>query len=124
MDSLSYMIPNPFNYHKWKSKIYILLRIKGLYRVSMTVENEPNSIVEKAKWNNRLDESCGLLCLSISPAIIFHLDYLTTPNEVWTKIEFLFGVQDEIRVHQLEKELFSLSPRSFDSIEGLFTKFK
>ena len=27
-------------------------------------------------------------------------------------------------MHQLEKDLFSLSPRSFDSIEGLFTKFK
>ena len=56
--------------------------------------------------------------------LLFHIDGLTTPNQVWTKLEYLFGVQDELRVHQLENELFSLSPRSFDSIEGLFTKFK
>ena len=49
---------------------------------------------------------------------------MTNPNQVWTKLEFLFGVQDEIRAHQFENELLSLSPRNFDSIEGFFTKFK
>ena len=39
-------------------------------------------------------------------------------------MESLFGVQDELRVHQLEIELFSLSPSSFNSLEGFFTKFK
>ena len=124
MDSSLAMILNTINYHEWKAKIGILLRSKGLYRVSMDLENEPIYVVEKSKWHNRMDGAYGLLCLSISPAIIFHLDYLTTPNEVWTKLEFLFGVQDEIRAHQLENELFSLIPRSFDSIEGLFAKSK
>ena len=60
----------------------------------------------------------------ISPDLLFHLNGLTTRNQVWTKLESLFGVQDEIRAHQLENELFSLSPSSLDSIEGFFTKFK
>ena len=124
MDYSSTIILTPFNYHEWKSKIGILLPSKGLYRVTLALENEPNAIVEKAKWNNRLDEAYGLICLSISLDRLFHLDGLTTPNQVWTKLEFLFGVQDEIRTHQLENELFSLSPRSFKSIEGFFTKFK
>ena len=38
---------------------------KGLYKVSMALENEPNVVVEKAKRHNRMDESYGLLCLSI-----------------------------------------------------------
>ena len=71
-----------------------------------------------------MNEAYGLLCLSISPDILFHLDGLTTPNQVWTKLESLLGVQDEIRAHQLENDLLSLSPSSFDSIEGFFTKFK
>ena len=124
MDYSSAMIMTPFNYHEWKSKIGILLHSKGLYRVSMALENEPNSVVEKAKWHNRLDEAHGLLCLSIYLDLLFHLDGFTTPNQVWTKIESLFGIQDELRAHQLDIELFSMSPRSFDSIEGLFTKFK
>ena len=87
----------------------------------MDLENEPNSVVEKAKWNNRLD---GLLCLSIYHDLLFHLDGLTTLNQVWTKLESLFGVQDEIRVHKLENGLFSMSLSNFDSIEGFFTKFE
>ena len=118
------MILTPFNYHEWKAKIAILLRSNGLYIVTLTLENEPNAIVEKAKWHNRLDEAYGLICLYISPDLLFHIDGFTTPNQVWIKIESLFGVQDETREYQLENELFSLIPSSFDSIEGLFTNFK
>ena len=71
-----------------------------------------------------MDEAYGLICLSFSPYNLFHLDVLTTPNQVCTKLECLFGVQYEIRAHQLENELISLSPSSFESIEGFFKKFK
>ena len=97
MDSYSTMISNPFKNIKWKSKFGFLLCSKGLYRVSMALENEPNSVVEKSKWHNRLDEAYGFLCLSIFPNLLFHLDVLTTPNQVCTKLESLFGVQHEIR---------------------------
>ena len=35
-----------------------------------------------------------------------------------TQLESLFGVQDELRAHQLEIELFSLSLSNFESLEG------
>ena len=118
------MILSPLRYHEWKAKIDILLRIKGLYRVSTNLENEPNVVVEKAKCHNRMDESYGLLCLSIYRYLIFHIDGLTTPDQACTKLESLFGVQDEIRAHQLDNELILMSPMIFESIEGFFTKFK
>ena len=118
------MIMTPFNYHEWKSKIEILLCSKGLYKVTLALENDPNAVIEKAKWHNRLDEAYGFLCLSISPDILFHIYGLTTPTQVWTQLESLFGVQDELRVHQLEIQLFSLSPSNFESLEGFFTNFK
>ena len=44
----------------------ILLREKGLYRVTMATEAEPNAAVEKIKWHNRRDEACrnnrSILC--------------------------------------------------------------
>ena len=110
MDYSSAMILAPFNYNEWKSEIGILLHSKGLYRVYLDLDNEPNVVVEKDKWHNRLDQAYGFLCLSISPDLLFHLDCLTTLNQVWTKLESLFGVQDELRAHKLENELFSLSP--------------
>ena len=96
----------------------ILLHSRGLYRVTLALENEPNAVIEKDKWNNRLDETYGWLCLSIYPYLLFNIDGLTT------QLESLFGVQDGLRVHQLEIELFSLIQNNFDSLEGFFTKFR
>ena len=101
MDSSSAIILTSFNYHEWKSKISILLLSRGLYRVTLALENEPNVVNAIARWHNRLDEAYGLLCLSIYPGLLFHLDGFTPPNQVWTQLESLFGVQDELRAHQL-----------------------
>ena len=65
----------------------------------MGTEVEPNSIVEKLKYFNRIDEAFGLLCLSISRELLFHVDSLTTPNEVWKKLESLFGKTNDLRGH-------------------------
>ena len=56
----------PFNFFDWKAEMVIQLQAKGLYRVTMGTEVEPNSVVEKAKYVNIFDEEYGLLCLSIS----------------------------------------------------------
>ena len=90
----------------------------------MLTEAEPNVAVEKIKSHNRRDEAYGLLCLSISKDLLFHLDGLTSPNEVWENIVELFGKTDEMRGHQIKNELISLSPISFESLQLYFSKFK
>ena len=92
----------PFNFFDWKAEMVIQLRAKGLFKVTMGTEVEPNSVVEKAKYFKKLDEACGLLCLSISRELLFHIDSLKSPKEVWEKLESLFGKTDELRGHQLE----------------------
>ena len=88
----------------------------------MGTETEPNSAVEKSKYFNRLDEEFRMLCLSFSRNILFHVESITTPNEVWLNIKPLFGKTDEIRGHQLKNELISLSPTNFETIHDSFTK--
>ena len=68
----------------------MLLRAKGIYRATMETEADPNVVAEKIKWHNRRDEAYGLLCLSISRDLLFHLNGLTSPNEVWENIEEIF----------------------------------
>ena len=102
----------------------IQLRAKCLYRVTMGTEVEPNSAVEKSKYFNKLDESYGLSCLSISRELLFSLDSLTSPKEVWEKLESLFGKTDELCGHHLGNEMISLSSTHYDTIEDSFTKFK
>ena len=100
------------------------MRVKGLYKVTMATEAEPNEATEKIKWHNRRDEAYGLLCLSISRHLLLHIDGLTSPNEVWEKLEDIFGKKNEMRGHQIENELISLSPSSFESLQLYFSKFK
>ena len=65
-----------------------------------------------------------MLCLSTPRELLFHIESIGTPNEVWVKFESLFGKIDEMRGHHLESELISLSPTHYETIEDLFTKFK
>ena len=49
MDQSQKIILTPFNYFKWKVEMEILLRLKGLYRVTMETEVEANVATEKTK---------------------------------------------------------------------------
>lgn len=71
-----------------------------------------------------MDEAYSLLCLSMSPELLFHVEGCKSPNEVWTTLETLFGKQDEMRGHILENEINLLGPKSFDNIQDFSTKFK
>ena len=102
----------------------ILLRAKGLYRVTMETKEDPNSAAGKIKWHNRRDEAYDLLCLSISRDLVFHIDGLKSPNEVWENIEELFGNIDDMRGHKIKNELISFSSSSFESLQLYSSKFK
>ena len=102
----------------------IILRNKGLYRVTMGREVEPQENLEKSKYLNKIDESFRFMCIHISIELLFHLKGLRTPKEVWDKIESLFGKHDEMRGHILENELVSLHPNKFETIQQYFSKFK
>ena len=107
MDQSQKIILTPFNLFEWKAEMEILLRVKGLYRVTMETEVDPNAAIEKIKWHNMRDDAYGPLCLSISRDLLFHLDALKSPNEVLEKLEEIFGKTDEMTGYQLENELIN-----------------
>jgi hypothetical protein len=90
----------------------------------MDTEVEPTFTIDKNMYINIMDEDFGLLCVSMSPEILFHIEAFTTPDEIWKKLEDIFGKHDEMRGHMLEVELNSLDPRNFDNIRDFFMKFK
>ena len=47
MDQSQKIILTPFKFFEWKSEMEILLREKGLYRVTMATEADPNAAAEK-----------------------------------------------------------------------------
>jgi hypothetical protein len=74
-----------------------LLRSKGLYRITLGKEKKPTDADKKVKWANRSDEASGLIRISISPDLRFHLKEIDDPDEAWEKIESVFGKLNIIR---------------------------
>ena len=124
MDQSQKIILTPLNFFECKDEMEILFIKKCLYKVTEEIEAEPNVATQKIKWHNRRDEAYGLLCLSISRNLLFHLDGLASPYEVWEKLEYIFGNKNQMRGHQIENELISLSPNSFKSLQLYFSKCK
>jgi len=101
-----------------------LLRSKGIYRTTSSQESKPKDEDKKAKWENKKDQECGLIGMSISPDLRFHIAKIDTPDEAMKQLNKVFGIKNEIRTHQLENELLTLDPNNFSSIEDLLSKFK
>jgi hypothetical protein len=74
-----------------------LLRSKGLYRITLAKEKTPTHADKKSKWDNRNDEARGLIRISISPDLRYHLQDIDDPKEAWDTIESVFGKLNVIR---------------------------
>ena len=61
------------NYFQWKSHMEDLLRSKGLYRITLGKEKEPIDVDKKEKWDYMSYEACGMIKMSISLDLRFHL---------------------------------------------------
>jgi hypothetical protein len=73
-----------------------VLRSKGLYYTTLAKELEPIDDENKVKWANKNDESCGLIKMSISHDLRFHLQEINDLDDAWEKIETVFGKQNII----------------------------
>ena len=60
----------------------------------MEMEVEHDSVDEKNDFLNRQDMAIGSICMSVSPKILQQVCDVTqefTPNELWIRLEILFG---------------------------------
>ena len=97
---------------------------RGLFKITSGKEIEPTDDDKKIKWANRCDEARGLIGMSISTDLWFHISGIDEPNAAWDKLESVFGKHNEIRGHQLENELISLNPSDFSCIQDYLSKYK
>jgi hypothetical protein len=91
MASTSNLLLTNTNYFQWKFHMEDLLRSKGLYWITLGKETTPTDVDKKGKWDNRNDEACGLIRMSISLDLRFHLQSIDKPKEAWENIESVFG---------------------------------
>jgi hypothetical protein len=91
MASSSNLLLTSTNYFQWKSHMEDLLRSKGLHQITLGKEIEPTDVDKKVKWANRNDEARGLIEMSISLDLRFHLQQIDKLDKTWEKIESMFG---------------------------------
>ena len=73
-------ILTPLNYLEWRDGTQVFLHNKGLYKVTMGREVEPQQPLEKLKHLNKLDEAFGIIFIHIYKELLFHIDGLITPK--------------------------------------------
>lgn len=79
-----------------------LFRSKGLYHITLGKELEPIDDEKKIKSENENDKARGMIGMSISPDLRFHLQGIDDLDEAWEKLEFVFGNHNIIRAHQIK----------------------
>ena len=104
MDTPCAIILISSNYFSWKSRMEDVLRSRGLFRITSRKETEPTDDDKKIKWENICDEARGLIGMSISTDLRFHVSRIDEPNLSWKKLESMFGKHNEIQGHQLKNE--------------------
>ena len=67
------------------------LHARGIYWVTMDIEEEPTHVIDIAIFLNNKDESFSFLCLSSSKDLLFHLSGLKNPKDIWDQLASLYG---------------------------------
>jgi len=83
---------------------------------------EPTNSKEKVLWMIKQTKALGCIRILVSLDIMFELDGCPNSHEAWRKLKTLYEKTDEVRGYQLDNELMSLDPKSFDTIQDYVTK--
>ena len=63
-----------------------VLQSMGLFKITSGKETEPTDDDKKIKWANRCDEAHGLIRMSISTDLHFHISRINEPDITWKKL--------------------------------------
>jgi hypothetical protein len=70
------------------------------------------------------NKACGIIGISISPNLRYHLQDIDGPKEAWDTIESVFGKLNIIQAQQLENQILTLSPIDFSCLGDYLSRFK
>ena len=90
----------------------------------MSMIPDPSDASTKFVVEGNKDDVVGVIRTYILWEVLFHTNGIDFLHEVSKKMKYLFDKVDKSRVMQIEKELNSLDPHSFEKIEGYLARIK
>jgi hypothetical protein len=70
----------PHKYHTWKINIQSLLQSKGLWKMLVEAQVVLTKEIERFAYQNKFDESMGIISLHVLDGLLFHIVECTTPK--------------------------------------------
>ena len=120
MDTPFDIVLTSSNYFPWKSRMEDVLWSRGFYKITSGKETERTNDDKK----NKCDESCGLIGMSISTDLWFHISGIDELDIAWKKLESVFGKHNEIWGHQLENVLIPWIQMIFHAFKTVYLSIK
>ena len=101
-----------------------VLRSKGLYLLILGKEKSPIGANKKSKWDNKNGNTCGLIEISISCNLWYHIQWINDLDVVYEKIKKIFGEPNVFVSHYSKSQIMTLSPNDFSHIQVYLSMFK
>ena len=112
------------NYSSWKTHMEGVLQSRGLDQITLGNKLHVTNANKKMKWDGKSDEARGLINMSISHDLWFHLQGINKLDKAWEKLETVFDKHNDIWGHHIETQLVTLNPSDFYCIQGYLSQYK
>ena len=97
------------NFPTWQTKLWLLLMREGIWNTTNGKEPKPKSDDARISWwENQNDKAMAIIGLALADNLIHHVDFDRTANDVWEKLENLFGNKINNSKVFLKQRLFKL----------------
>lgn len=105
------------NFPTWQMKLRLLLMREGIWNITNGKEPKPKSDDARISWwENQNDKAMAIIGLALADNLIHHVDFDRTANDVWEKLENLFGNKINNSKVFLKQKLFKLKMKETETL--------
>ena len=110
---------NGKNYATWKTQCRMLLLKEGLWEIVTGAEEAPADDAGAdviRQFKTRKNRALAIVTLAVETWLLYHIDDMTEPKDVWTKLQSVYQKKSWWNQYHLERRLFSMKLRDDGSV--------
>ena len=109
---------NNNNYPIWRVQVVVALKNEDLWSIVSGQESEPTEVAALAKYRIRANRALGIVCLNISPELIYVIgDDPCDPKVVWQVLADTFQRKTFTNKFQIKRKLYNNKLGNDDDVQ-------